>query len=143
MGTITILPETTINPITIIGERAGVCWGADTKDKEKNYKRGIDCILSGHGRTLEYVNVEMIIDGYSARCVREWYTHIGGAPTRLRRFLLSTILVVIPNGKHIAESSLGIPYSFSNAKQSLLILFINDIYLIFAFSSFSIEGGII
>ena len=84
MGRIIILPETTINPITLIGERAGVCWGADTRDKEKNYKRGMDCILSGHGRTLEYVNVEMIIDGYSARCVREWYTHIGGSPTRLQ-----------------------------------------------------------
>lgn len=84
MGTITILPETTKNPITLIGRRAGVCWGADTSDPAKNYKRGMDCIESGHGRTLEFVNVEMIIDGYSARVIREWYTHIGGAPTRLQ-----------------------------------------------------------
>ena len=84
MGTITILPETTKNPITIIGQRAGVCWGADTTDAEKNYKRGLDCIESGHGRTLEFVNVEILIDGYSARVMREWYTHIGGAPTRLQ-----------------------------------------------------------
>lgn len=26
----------------------------------------------------------MILDGYSARVIREWYTHIGGAPTRLQ-----------------------------------------------------------
>ena len=84
MGTITVLPETTKNPITLIGERAGICWGADTSDAEKNYKRGWDCITSGHGRTLEYVNVELLIDGYSARVMREWYTHIGGAPTRLQ-----------------------------------------------------------
>ena len=84
MGTITILPETTRNPITLIGERAGICWGADTGSPEKNYKRGLDCIQSGHGRTLEFVNVEMILDGYSARVMREWYTHIGGAPTRLQ-----------------------------------------------------------
>lgn len=84
MGTIIILPETTKNPITLIGERAGVCWNADTSDKEKNYKRGMDCILANHGRTLEYVNVEMIINGYSARVIREWYTHIGGSPTRLQ-----------------------------------------------------------
>lgn len=84
MGSITILQETTINPITLIGERAGVCWGADISDKEKNYKRGMDCILANHGRTLEYVNVEMIIDGYSARVIREWYTHLGGSPTRLQ-----------------------------------------------------------
>ena len=84
MRTITILKETTKNPITLIGERAGVCWGADISDQEKNYKRGIDCILSNHGRTLEYVNIEMIIDGYSARVIREWYTHLGGSPSRLQ-----------------------------------------------------------
>ena len=84
MGTITILETTTRNPITLIGERAGICWGADITDAEKNYKRGLDCITSGHGRTLEFVNVEIILDGYSARVIREWYTHIGGAPTRLQ-----------------------------------------------------------
>ena len=84
MGTVTILAETTKNPITLIGERAGICWGADTSDPEKNYKRGWDCITSGHGRTLEFVNVEMVLDGYSARVMREWYTHIGGMPTRLQ-----------------------------------------------------------
>lgn len=84
MGSITILPETTTNPISLIGERAGVCWGADTTDKEKNYKRGMDCILSNHGRTLEYVNIEMILNGYSARVIREWYTHLAGSPTRLQ-----------------------------------------------------------
>ena len=84
MGKITILPETTKNPISLIGERTGVCWNADTSDREKNYKRGMDCILANHGRTLEFVNVEMIIDGYSARVIREWYTHIGSMPTRLQ-----------------------------------------------------------
>ena len=79
-----ILPETTKNPISLIGERAGICWGADTTDNEKNYKRGLDCINANHGRTLEYVNIEMVLDGYSARVIREWYTHIGGAPTRLQ-----------------------------------------------------------
>lgn len=84
MGKVIILPETTKNPISLIGERAGVCWGADITDAEKNYKRGLDCIESGHGRTLEYVNIEAVLDGYSARVIREWYTHIGGAPTRLQ-----------------------------------------------------------
>ena len=84
MGQVIILPETTKQPITLIGERAGICWGADTSDPEANYRRGWDCITSGHGRTLEFVNVELLIDGYSARVIREWYTHIGGAPTRLQ-----------------------------------------------------------
>ena len=70
MGKITVLSETTKYPITLIGERAGICWGADTSDTQKNYKRGIDCIVSGHGRTLEYVNVEMVLEGYSARVIR-------------------------------------------------------------------------
>ena len=84
MGKVIIQEETTKYPITLIGKRAGVCWGADISDDKKNYKRGMNCILSNHGRTLEYVNVEMIIDGCSARCIREWYTHIGGAATRLQ-----------------------------------------------------------
>ncbi len=84
MGKVIILPETTKNPISLIGARAGVCWGADTEDAEMNYKRGLDCIESNHGRTLEYVNVELVLDGYSARVIREWYTHLGGSPTRLQ-----------------------------------------------------------
>jgi thymidylate synthase (FAD) len=84
MGTVTILDTTSRKPITLIGERAGICCGANTSDPAKNYKRGWDCITSGHGRALEFVNVEMVLDGYSARVIREWYTHIGGAPTRLQ-----------------------------------------------------------
>ena len=84
MGIITILEETTKKPLTLMGRRAGVCWGADITDDGKNYKRGLDCLQSGHGRVMEYVNVEMVIDGYSARVIREWYTHLGGSPTRLQ-----------------------------------------------------------
>jgi thymidylate synthase (FAD) len=75
---------TTRQPITLIGQMAGVCWGADTSDPAKNYKRGWDCIESGHGRTMEFPDVYMMLDGYSARVIREWYTHIGGMPTRLQ-----------------------------------------------------------
>ena len=84
MGKITIMPETTKDPISLIGRCSGVCQGRDIEDPKKNYKRGINCIKSGHGRTLEYVDIYAIIDGYSARVIREWYTHIGGAPTRLQ-----------------------------------------------------------
>ena len=84
MGKVIILPETTRNPISLIGRRAGVCWGADITDEQKNYKRGLDCLLSNHGRTLEFVNVELILDGWSSRTVREWYTHIGCLPARLQ-----------------------------------------------------------
>lgn len=67
-----------------MGARAGVCYGSDVSDDEKNRKRGIDCLKSGHGRVQEFVNIETIIDGYSARVIREWYTHLGGSPTRLQ-----------------------------------------------------------
>lgn len=84
MGHITILNTTTKNPISLMGERAGVCWDAKIDGAEKNYKRGLDCLISGHHRVMEYVNIEMVLDGYSARVIREWYTHLGGAPTRLQ-----------------------------------------------------------
>lgn len=84
MGTVTILEETTRNPITLIGKRAGICWGGDISVPHKNYVRGLDCIESDHGRALEYPNVEMVMEGYSARVIREWYTHIGCLPSRLQ-----------------------------------------------------------
>ena len=84
MGKVTILPETTRNPISLIGRRAGIWWRADITDGQKNYKRGLECLSNNHGRTLEFVNVEAVLDGWSARVIREWYTHIGGSPTRLQ-----------------------------------------------------------
>lgn len=84
MGKVTIQEYTTKEPITMIGTEAGVCWRADTSDPEKNYKRGMKCLSSGHGRTFEFPDVYMILDKYSARVIREWYTHVGGLPTRLQ-----------------------------------------------------------
>ena len=84
MAKIIIQEETAQCPISLIGKEAGVCWGGNTKDQEKNYKRGLTCIKDGHGRTMEYPQIYMIIDGYSARVIRELYTHIAGGPTRLQ-----------------------------------------------------------
>ena len=84
MGRITILKGTTKNPLETIGAMAGICWGADLSSPEKNKKRGLDCIKSKHGRTWEFVEVYMVLEGWSARVIREFYTHIGGAPTRLQ-----------------------------------------------------------
>ena len=78
MGQVIILSETPKNPLSLIGERAGVCWNAEMSDEEKNIKRGISCIEAGHGRTMEFVDVHMIIDGFSARVMREYYRHVGG-----------------------------------------------------------------
>lgn len=75
---------TTKNPISMIGMEAGVCWGANIGDTEKNFKRGLDCLNSEHGRTFEFPDVYLVLDDCSARVIREWYTHIGGSPTRLQ-----------------------------------------------------------
>ena len=84
MSMITIIEKRTEkDPLAHIGENAGVCWNSDISDVEKNIKRGKSCIQSGHLRTAEYPTVEMIIEGYSARCIRELYTHIIGV-TRLQ-----------------------------------------------------------
>lgn len=84
MGTVIIQNFTYPNPISMIGMEAGFCWGADVSDEARNYKRGLDCLESEHGRTFEFPDVYMILDEYSARVIREWYTHIGGSPTRLQ-----------------------------------------------------------
>lgn len=84
MGKVIIQNYTCKNPITMIGFEAGICWGADTGDEKKNYRRGLDCLESGHGRTFEFPDVYLTLEGYSARVIREWYTHIGGQPTRLQ-----------------------------------------------------------
>lgn len=75
-GKVQILSETTDEPLTLSGYAAGACWGADTNDHEKNFKRGIECYRSGHWRALEYPQIYMILDGWSAKCIREFYTHI-------------------------------------------------------------------
>lgn len=84
MGIVTIQNHTTLHPIAMIGEEAGVCWGADTTSLHKNVKRGEKCLSDGHFRTSEFPDIYMVLDGYSARVIREFYTHIGGAPTRLQ-----------------------------------------------------------
>lgn len=81
---VTIFESTDKFPLQKIGKFAGVCWNSPIDDPEKNINRAKDCILSGHGRVQEYVDIEICIEGYSARAIREYYTHIAGGPTRLQ-----------------------------------------------------------
>ena len=84
MGRVLVRDYTTKTPLQMIGESAGFCWGSDISDANKNMKRAIECIASGHGRTMEFPDIHLILDGYSARVIREFYTHIGCLPTRLQ-----------------------------------------------------------
>lgn len=84
MGRVLVRDYTTKTPLQMIGESAGFCWRSDISDANKNMKRAIECIASGHGRTMEFPDIHLILDGYSARVIREFYTHIGCLPTRLQ-----------------------------------------------------------
>lgn len=75
---IEILSTTTKVPLQLIGETAGVCWNANVTDEDKNVKRAIDCIMSDHGRVLEWPTIDCIITGYSAKVLREAMRHIVG-----------------------------------------------------------------
>jgi len=68
----------TRNPLSLMGECASACWNSTSSPQI-----GIDCIESGHGRVLEYPDIVVEIDGYSARMIRELYTKIIGV-TRLQ-----------------------------------------------------------
>lgn len=63
----------TKKPLTLMGEVASRCW-----DSTPSPQIGIDCIESNHGRILEYPDITVEISDYSARCIRELYTHIIG-----------------------------------------------------------------
>lgn len=102
-GRVIILSETTDEPISLIGQMAGICYGTDTTSEEKNYKRGLDCIRSNHGRALEFVQIYMIIDHYSARVLREFGRHVGGLPTYLQA---STRYIDYTNFNYITPPSI-------------------------------------
>jgi thymidylate synthase (FAD) len=113
MGKITVLDYTPKNPFEIMGAMAGECWGSDTTATDKNVKRGKSCVADGHGRVWELADVYLKIEGYSARVMREWYTHIGGSPTRLQastRYINYSDLEVIVPPSIKANNSLLEPY---------------------------------
>ena len=103
MGRVLVREYTTKTPLQMIGESAGFCWGSDISDANKNMKRAIECIASGHGRTMEFPDIHLILDGYSARVIREFYTHIGCLPTRLQS---STRYVDAKSFKYVTPPSI-------------------------------------
>lgn len=84
MKKIKILDWTIKDPLNCIGYCAGICWNSNVSVNQKNVKRAIQCILDGHGRVEELPDIYITIEGFSAKCLRELYTHIGGSPTRLQ-----------------------------------------------------------
>lgn len=69
----------TKEPLSFIGQVASTCWNSKpSKDI------AIKCLESNHGRVLEYPDVTIEIKDYSARMIRELYTHCIGV-TRLQQ----------------------------------------------------------
>ena len=104
-------------PITFFGEVAGECYGADTSDMQKNYERGLDCLNKNHGRVTEFGDVVVKIEGFSARVIRELYTHIIGtsrlqASTRYINY--EDAYYFIPNSMYDSNYSLTIYESVMN-----------------------------
>lgn len=82
MGKVIINENTPKEPLSLIGKMIGPCYGSETNSNQKNHKRGLQAVKDGHFRCLEYATTWFTLDGYSAKVIREFYTHIGGAPTR-------------------------------------------------------------
>ena len=115
-GKVIVLSETTDEPLTFAGMMAGICWGADTTDHMKNFKRGVDCYFSGHWRALEYPQIYMIFDGWSAKCIREWYTHIIDT-TRLQA---STRYITYDNFEYVTPKTIEKNEEANNAYVGLM-----------------------
>ena len=118
-----ILEYTTKEPITMIGKMAGICYNANTEDKVKNYQRGLDCIISDHGRTLEFPKVYLLIDEASAKCLREIYVHIVDA-TRLQastRYIEygNFNYITPPSVKAIPEAEAIFDYTINTIKTAM------------------------
>lgn len=60
----------TKKPLTNMGIAAATCWNSNPSPRI-----GVSCIESGHHRVLEYADVTVEISGYSARAIRQLYTH--------------------------------------------------------------------
>ena len=68
----------TKEPLTLMGKCASICY-----DSKNSVAIAKDCIESGHTRVAEFGDVTVEISGYSARVIRELYTHHIGV-TRLQ-----------------------------------------------------------
>lgn len=64
----------TKEPLKQIGSIAGVCYNTTNEKYFKNI--ALQCINEGHWRTLEFPELIFEYDKYSAKAIRELYTHV-------------------------------------------------------------------
>lgn len=105
----------TNNPIQFIGKVAGICY--NSKDEpQANYKRGMKCIKDNHGRVMEYADMTLVLDGYSARVMRELYTHVIGTS----RVQASTRYITYDNFDYYTPSCLEENKEYHKAMKNIL-----------------------
>lgn len=85
MEKVKILEQTLKNPISFMGQCAGIAYNSDASDPEKNYKRGLSCVKDGHYRMLEFCDIYFELNGYSIRCIREFARHVADGLTMIQR----------------------------------------------------------
>lgn len=66
----------TEKPLSLMGEVAGKCYGQNNPKRFESIAKR--CLEEGHGRVNEFPDIIVNIDGYSAKVIRELYTHIVG-----------------------------------------------------------------
>lgn len=116
----------TENPIGAIAEAASICWNSTPKDKICDH-----VIETNHNRCLEFADITVIIEGVSAKVIREIYTHIAGTS----RLQASTRYINYDNFDYIIPESIKNNIStmsiytcyMENAKSTYEILLQNDI----------------
>lgn len=89
----------TPNPLTMMGLCASTCWGSKPKDL---IKTADNCLESDHGRVAEFADVTLVISNYSAKMMRDLYTHIIGTS----RLQASTRYINYENMSYVTPESI-------------------------------------
>lgn len=112
-------------PLTTCGKVAGICY--DTTNPKRYPNIAKRCLSEGHERISEFADITIEISGYSAKCIRELYTHIVGT-SRLQastRYIDYTqqFDYIIPESVKQNESASRIWFlAMANIKKSMLDL---------------------
>lgn len=116
----------TKKPLSKIGNCSKECYNTQLKDDDHARRIGVHCLSSGHLRNMELAKLTIKITA-SARVIREVYTHIAGAPTRLqastRYITYENFNYYIPNGLNKDQENIytnlmeTIEKSYHNMKQ--------------------------
>ena len=104
-------------PLSLMGEVASFCWNS-----VPSKKIALDCLDSNHGRVFEYVDIIIAVEKYSARMIRELYTHTIG----ITKLQASTRYVNYDNMEYYTPPSLK-----DNDKYTDLMYTINEAYTSF------------